>query len=154
MHRHGYQGRKFGRHKDQRQALVAGLASALVIAESIETTLPKAKETLRYTEKLITRAKTGSLHSRRQVISQLSVAAGNKLIDEITPKLGGRTSGYLTIEKTTIRRGDNAQLARLSFVDDVKAKPAKTEKVVKNTPSTTKTANKPAKSREVSSENL
>ncbi len=148
MHRHGYQGRKFGRHKDQRQALIVGLASALVISESIETTLPKAKETLRYTEKLITQAKQGGLHKRRQVITGLSVAAGNKLVDEIAPKLGSRTSGYLTIEKTAVRRGDNAQLAKLSFIDDLKAKPVKADKTVKKTPAVAKTTTPPTKAQE------
>ena len=57
MHRHGYKGRKFGRERDQRRALLKGLATSLVIHGKIETTLPKAKETLRYTEKLITKAK-------------------------------------------------------------------------------------------------
>lgn len=124
MHRHGYQGRKFHRERDQRRALLKGLADSLVKYESIETTLPKAKEVVPYTEKLITKAKKGDLHSRRQVISNLqTVASAHKLVDEIAPKLKGRTSGHLRIEKTTLRRGDNAQLARVSFVDDLKEAP-------------------------------
>ena len=130
MHRHGYQGRKFGRERDQRQALIKGLAESLVIRESIETTLPKAKELIRYTEKLITKAKKGGLHNRRQVISGLStLEAAHKLVDDIAPKLSGRTSGHLKIEKTDLRRGDAAQMARISFVDDLskKVKEAKAE---------------------------
>lgn len=124
MHRHGYQGRKFGRQTDQRKALLKGLADSLVIRESIETTLPKAKEVVSYTEKLITKAKKGDLHNRRQVISGLStLEAAHKLVDDIAPKLKARTSGHLRVEKTTLRRGDAAQLARVSFVDDLKAKP-------------------------------
>ena len=124
MHRHGYQGRKFHRERDQRRALVKGLADSLVKYESIETTLPKAKEVVPYTEKLITKAKKGDLHSRRQVISKLqTVASAHKLVDEIAPKLKGRDSGHLRIEKTTTRRGDNTQLARISFVDDLKEAP-------------------------------
>ena len=123
MHRHGYKGRKFGRERDQRQALIVGLAESLVIRESIETTLPKAKELLSYTEKLITKAKKGGLHNRRQVISSLStLEAAHKLVDEIAPKLSNRTSGHLKIEKTALRRGDATQMARISFVDDLKAK--------------------------------
>jgi large subunit ribosomal protein L17 len=92
MHRHGYKGRKFGRERDQRKALIVGLAESLVIRESIETTLPKAKEVASYTEKLITKAKKGGLHNRRQVLSGLStVEAAHKLVDDIAPKLGGRT---------------------------------------------------------------
>lgn len=120
MHRHGYKGRKFGRERDQRSALIRGLAESLVLRESIETTLPKAKETLSYTEKLITKAKKGGLHNRRQIIASLStVEAANKLVDEIAPKLTGRTSGHLRVERTGLRRGDAAQLARISFVDDL-----------------------------------
>jgi large subunit ribosomal protein L17 len=102
------------------------LAESLVLRESIETTLPKAKEALSYTEKLITKAKKGGLHNRRQIIASLStVEAANKLVDEIAPKLKNRSSGHLRLEKTTLRRGDAAQLARLSFVDDLEAKPEK-----------------------------
>lgn len=133
MHRHGYKGRKFHRERDQRNALIKGLADSLVKYESIETTLPKAKEVVPYLEKLITKAKKGDLHNRRQVLSGLqTVSSAHKLVDEIAPKLKGRNSGHLRIERTVNRRGDNAQLARVSFVDDLKdapvAKTAVTEK--------------------------
>ncbi|MEX1995545.1 MAG: 50S ribosomal protein L17 [Candidatus Saccharimonadales bacterium] len=121
MHRHGYKGKKFGRERDQRRALIKGLADSLVIHESIETTLPKAKAVATYTEKLITKAKKGGLHNRRQIISSLStLEAAHKLVDELAPKLSGRTSGHLRVVRTDMRRGDNAQLARVSFVDDLK----------------------------------
>lgn len=124
MHRHGYQGRKFGRERDQRRALIKGLADSLVKYESIETTLPKAKEVVPYVEKLITKAKKGDLHNRRQVISGLhTVESAHKLVDEIAPKLKNRTSGHLRIEKTDLRRGDLAQMAKVSFVDDLKEAP-------------------------------
>lgn len=124
MHRHGYQGRKFHRERDQRRALLKGLADSLVKYESIETTLPKAKEVVPYIEKLITKAKKGDLHNRRQVVSGLqTVTSAHKLVDEIAPKLAGRTSGHVRIEKTVLRRGDNAQLARVSFVDELKEAP-------------------------------
>lgn len=124
MHRHGYQGRKFHREKDQRRALMKGLADSLVKYESIETTLPKAKEVVPYIEKLITKAKKGDLHNRRQIIASLqTVESAHKLVDEIAPKLGARQSGHVRIERTRLRRGDNAQLARVSFVDDLKEAP-------------------------------
>lgn len=133
MHRHGYQGRKFHRERDQRRALIKSLAESLIKYESIETTLPKAKEIVPYVERLITKAKKGDLHNRRQVISGLqTVASAHKLVDEIAPKLKGRVSGHLRIERTSFRRGDHAQLARVSFVDDLKeapvAKPAAPKK--------------------------
>jgi large subunit ribosomal protein L17 len=127
MHRHGYQGRKLHRERDEREALIKGLADSLVKYESIETTLPKAKEVVPYLEKLITKAKKGDLHNRRQVISGLqTLTSAHKLVDEIAPKLTGRVSGHLRIEKTSTRRGDNAQLARVSFVDDLKSAPIAT----------------------------
>ena len=138
MHRHGYQGRKFGRERDQREALLAGLAESLILHESIETTLPKAKEIVPYVERLITKAKKGDLHNRRQIISQLqTLEAAHKLVDQIAPKLSGRNSGHLRVERTRVRRGDNAQLARVSFVDNLKdapkaaAKPAAKEAATK-----------------------
>jgi large subunit ribosomal protein L17 len=124
MHRHGYKGRKLHRERDQREALVKGLADSLVKYESIETTLPKAREVVPYVEKLITKAKKGDLHNRRMVISGLqTLESAHKLVDEIAPKLKGRVSGHLRITRTSMRRGDNAQLARVSFVDDLKAAP-------------------------------
>lgn len=124
MHRHGYQGRKFHRERDQRQALIKSLAESLVKYQTIETTLPKAKEVVPYVEKLITKAKKGDLHSRRQVISGLqTIESAHKLVDEIAPKLTSRDSGHLRIKKTGLRRGDNSQLATVSFVDDLIAAP-------------------------------
>lgn len=124
MHRHGYKGRKFGRETDQRRALIKSLAESLIKYESIETTLPKAKEIVPYVEKLITKAKKGDLHNRRLIIADLqTVATAHKLVDDIAPKLNTRNSGHLRIERTRLRRGDNAQLARVSFVDDLKEAP-------------------------------
>ena len=124
MHRHGYKGRKFHRERDQREALIKGLADSLIQHESIETTLPKAKEIVPYVERLITKAKKGDLHNRRQIISSLqTVSSAHKLVDEIAPKLKSRTSGHLRIERSGSRRGDNAELARVSFVDDLKEAP-------------------------------
>ncbi len=124
MHRNGYQGRKLHRERDQRVALVKGLADSLIKYESIETTLPKAKEVVPYVEKLITKAKKGDLHNRRQVISKLqTLESAHKLVDELAPKMQGRTSGHVRIVKTRTRRGDNAQLAKVSFVDDLKEAP-------------------------------
>lgn len=141
MHRHGYQGRKFHRERDQRSALMKGLADSLIIHESIETTLEKAKSLRPYAEKLVTKARKGGLHNRRQVISGLStLEAAHKLVDEIAPKLQ-RTSGYLRIEKTRARRGDNAQLARISFVDDFAEAPV-AKAAAKAKPATKKTADK------------
>ena len=158
MHRHGYKGNKFHRERDQRGALIKGLADSLITYESIETTLPKAKAARPYIEKLITKAKKNDLHNRRLVMNGLQTkTAAHKLVDEIAPKLSDRTSGYLRIVRTDLRRGDNTQMARLSFVDDLKAapvakaaaapkQPAAASKVTKTTPSTPK---KPVSKKEV-----
>lgn len=124
MHRHGYKGRKFGRERDQRKALIKGLATSLVMEERIETTLPKAKELVRYIEKLITKAKKGDLANRRAVIAGLSTqVAAFKLVDQIAPQLTGRTSGHVRVERTRLRVGDGAQMAIIEFVDELKDMP-------------------------------
>lgn len=124
MHRHGYRGRKLGRQRDQRRALLKGLATSLVMEESIETTFPKAKELVRYIEKLITKAKKGNLANRRAVIAGLSTqVAAVKLVDQIAPQLTGRTSGHVRIERTRLRVGDGAQMAIVEFVDELKPMP-------------------------------
>ena len=124
MHRHGYRGRKLGRKRDQRRALLKGLATSLVMEESIETTLPKAKELVRYIEKLITKAKKSNLANRRAVIAGLSTqVAAVKLVDQIAPQLTSRTSGHVRVERTRLRVGDGAQMAIVEFVDELKPIP-------------------------------
>ena len=124
MHRHGYKGRKFGRERDQRRALIKGLATSLVEHGKIETTLPKAKELVRYIEKLITKAKKGDLASRRAVIAGLSTTkAAYKLVDEIAPQLTARNSGHVRVVRTRLRVGDGAQMASIGFVDELTAAP-------------------------------
>ena len=121
MHRHGYKGRKFGRQTDQRQALLRGLMCALIMNHKINTTLAKAKEMRRYTEKLVTIAKKGGLANRRLVIARLdSIEAGDHLMDVVAPSIK-RTSGYLRIERSGFRKGDNAEMATISFVDEISA---------------------------------
>lgn len=128
MHRHGYKGRKFGREKDQRNALIRGLMIDLTKNQSITTTLPKAKELRRPMEKLITKAKKGDLNGRRAVISELgNVEVANILVDSIAPQIK-RNSGYLRIVKLDeARRGDNAPMAKVEFVDEIKITKEATE---------------------------
>ncbi len=127
MHANGYKGRKFGRVRDQRRALIKGLATSLIKHGRIETTLEKGKEVLPYVEKLVTKAKKGDLHSRRQIISSLnSKEVAHKLVDEVAPKYTDRPSGHLSLKRTRLRRGDNAQLVSVGFVEaKVETAPAK-----------------------------
>lgn len=117
-----FKGRKFGRERDQREALLAGLSVQLIENHSIRTTLGKAKELRPHVEKLVTLAKKQTLGSRRLVIARLdnNVSAGHHLVDVIVPSVSERTSGYLRIQKDGFRRGDNAEMARISFVDEIK----------------------------------
>ena len=119
MHRHGYKGRKFGRETDQRGALMRGLMCSLIKEQSITTTLARAKEMRRGTEKLITLAKKGGLANRRLIIARLNdQKTAALLIDVIAPQIK-RNSGYLRIEHAGFRRGDNAEMGTISFVDDI-----------------------------------
>lgn len=119
MHRHGYKGRKFGRETDQRLALTRGLMCSLIKYQSIETTLARAKEIRRSTEKLITLAKKGGLANRRLIIARLNdIETADFLVDVIAPQIK-RDSGYLKIEHTGFRRGDNSEMGTISFVDEI-----------------------------------
>ena len=140
MHRHGYKGRKFGRETDQRLALTRGLMCSLIKYQTITTTLARAKEIRRSTEKLITMAKKGGLHNRRLIIARLNdLETATLLIDEIAPQIK-RDSGYLRIEHAGFRRGDNAEMGTISFVDEISFETQETE-----AKAPAKKAEKPAK---------
>lgn len=136
MHAHGIRGRKFGRETDQRKALTRGLMCSLIKYQSITTTLAKAKEIRRMTEKLVTMAKKGGLHNRRLIIARLNnLEVASLLCDVIAPQIK-RDSGYLRIERAANRRGDNSEMATISFVDEFS---------FDEEPKTTKTAEKETK---------
>ncbi len=120
MHRHGYKGRKLHRNAAQRKALLRGLSISLIEHGSIETTLPRAKELVPFIEPLITKAKRADLASRRSVLSALdNQSATNTLVDQLAPQMGGRSSGHVRVKRSRLRVGDNAQLATISFVDEL-----------------------------------
>ncbi|MBR0431535.1 50S ribosomal protein L17 [Candidatus Saccharibacteria bacterium] len=128
MHRHGYKGRKFGRETDQRQALLRGLMCSLIKYQTITTTLARAKEMRRSVEKLVTIAKKGGLANRRLVIARLDdMKTADLLVDVIAPQIK-RDSGYLKIEHAGFRKGDNAEMATISFVDPIDLEVKKAEK--------------------------
>ena len=126
---------KLSRRRDERRSLVKNLATGLIRHQKLETTLPKAKLALRYVERLITKAKKGDLHNRRQIIAKLnSEAEAHRLVDQLAPRLTQRSSGHLRLTKTRRRKGDLAQLAQVTFVDDLSDKKPATKQ-----PATTKT---------------
>jgi large subunit ribosomal protein L17 len=124
--RHGMVGRKLNRTASHRKAMFANMAASLIEHEQIVTTLPKAKEIRPIVEKLVTLGKKGSLHARRQAISQIgSTELVAKLFSAIAPRYVNRNGGYIRIMKAGFRHGDNAPLAVVEFVDrDVSAKGA------------------------------
>lgn len=122
--RHGAAYRKLGRTVSHRQAMFANMAASLIKHEQITTTLPKAKELRPFVEKLVTLAKKGDLHARRQAISAVrDVPQVGKLFDTLAPRYAERNGGYIRIMKAGFRHGDNAPMAVIEFVDrDVEAK--------------------------------
>ena len=121
---HGRAKRRFNRTAEHRQAMFANMAQALIKHEQIVTTLPKAKELRPVVEKLVTLAKKGGLHARRQAIAEVrDVVQVRKLFDVIGPRYKERNGGYTRIMKAGFRYGDNAAQAVIEFVDrDVEAK--------------------------------
>ncbi len=122
--RHGNGYRKLNRTHEHRKAMFANMACSLVEHEQIKTTLPKAKEMKRIIDKLITLAKKGDLHSRRNAQSKMrQEAAVKKLFDILGPRYKDRTGGYARVLKAGFRYGDMAPMAIIELVDrDVDAK--------------------------------
>lgn len=116
--RHHKANRKFNRSKNQRVALVRGLAQAIVLDEKIMTTEAKAKEIRPKIEKLITRAKVDSLSNRRLLLAGFynNETVVNKLITEIAPRYIDRAGGYTRITKLAQRKGDGSKMAVIELV--------------------------------------
>ena len=131
--RHGFKGRQLNRTSEHRQAMFANMCASLIKHEQIVTTLPKAKDLRPIVEKLVTLGKNGSLHARRQAISQIKdETQAKKLFDVLAKRYKDRHGGYLRIMKAGFRHGDNAAVAVIEFVDrDVSAKGKDSGPVVK-----------------------
>ena len=116
--RHRKAGRKLRRTSEQKLALMRNLATSLIEHGAIETTEAKAKELRPFVEKLITKAKTGTLHARRLAVRHIHKrAAADKLFQEIGPKYATRNGGYTRILKTGHRKGDGADMARIELIE-------------------------------------
>jgi len=115
-HARGY--RRLNRTHEHRKAMFANMAGSLIEHEQIKTTLPKAKELRPIVEKLITLAKRGDVHARRQASARLKeeqyVA---KLFDILGPRYKERQGGYIRVLKAGFRYGDMAPMAIIEFVD-------------------------------------
>ncbi len=121
-HARGY--RRLNRTHEHRKALFANMAGSLIEHEQIKTTLPKAKELRSVIEKLVTLAKRGDLHARRQARSRLKEDQYvTKLFDILGPRYKDRQGGYVRVLKAGFRYGDMAPMAIIEFVErDVDAK--------------------------------
>lgn len=116
--RHRKAGRALRRTSEQKLALMRGLASSLIDHGAIETTEAKAKELRPFIEKLITKAKSGTLHDRRLAGRHIHKReTADKLFQELGPKFLKRAGGYTRILKTGHRKGDGAEMARIELVE-------------------------------------
>jgi large subunit ribosomal protein L17 len=116
--RHRKSGRKLNRTHTHRSALLSSLASALIKHEQIATTLPKAKELRRVADRLITLAKRGDLHARRQAFARIrDEDMVSKLFETLGPRYADRQGGYTRVLKAGFRYGDSAPMAVIELVD-------------------------------------
>ena len=109
--------RKLGRPSDHRRAMMRAMVTFLLEKGKIETTITRAKEVRSMTEKMITMAKTNTLHSKRQVLAFVTKeGVVKKLFDEVAPKYIERTGGYVRITRIGPRRGDAAEMAVIELI--------------------------------------
>lgn len=115
--------RKLGRKADHRKGLLRNMATSVILNGKIETTEMKAKELRTVVDELVTLAKRGDLHARRQAASYVRNVTNKEgktavqvLFDEIGPKYAGRNGGYTRVTKTTVRRGDGAPMAIIELI--------------------------------------
>lgn len=140
--RHRVAGKKLSRDRDHRKALFKNLIRALVIHGSVKTTESKAQAVRRLVEKLITKGKQGTLHSRRSIAAFLQdKQAVIKIVDELGPLFKKRAGGYTRMIRLGQRQGDNAMMVKLELVEKpVKKEEKETKK--KTTKTTIKTVKK------------
>lgn len=118
--RHKIKGRKLNRTSSHRKSLLINLATALFRHESINTTLPKAKELRPFAEKIMTLAKSDNLSSKRKVYSVIKEKAlVDKLFSDIAERIKDRNGGYTRIMHNGFRSGDKAPMAIIQLVDFV-----------------------------------
>jgi large subunit ribosomal protein L17 len=126
-HRNG--GFKLGRNTSHRQALLRNLTTSVILEDRVHTTVAKAKAVRPHVEKMITLAKKGDLHSRRQALAFLRTdEAVERLFTEVAPRYGDRQGGYLRIVRTGFQQGDGAEKAFIELLDAEKVIEAKQAK--------------------------
>lgn len=116
--RHKNSGKQLSRNSSHRRAMLRNMVTSLFTHEQIQTTDTKAKQIRPIAEKMITLAKRGDLHARRQAIAYLQEArVAHRLFEEIKPRLNDRQGGYVRIVKSGIRKGDGAPLSIIQLVN-------------------------------------
>ncbi|MGD2154457.1 MAG: 50S ribosomal protein L17 [Gemmatimonadales bacterium] len=116
--RHRRKGRQLSRTASHRKAMLSNMATSLVRHERIKTTTAKAKELRPFAERLITLARRGDLHARRQAARRIhDKEALRKLFDTLGPRYADRSGGYLRILKLGRRKGDGSQIALVQLVE-------------------------------------
>ena len=124
--RHAAKTRRFSRPTAQRRAMFRNMVTALLKHERIETTEARAKELRGWVDKMITLAKRGDLHARRQALAVvIEKSVVKKLFDEIGPRYRERPGGYTRITKLGTRRGDCAEMALIELIGEDEKKPKK-----------------------------
>ena len=122
--RHRIGGRQFGLPSDQRRALLKGLVRSLIIYKKIETNEKRAKDVRTIAEKIVTQAKTDSVHARRNVRKYIGGHSADdedilkELFTVVAPRFMDRPGGYTRMAKLGVRRGDGAPMVILELVDD------------------------------------
>ena len=123
-----------GRKSGHRKAMLANMATSLILHKRIQTTVAKAKALKMYVEPLITKSKEDTTHSRRMVFSYLkNKEAVTELFRTIAPKIADRPGGYTRVVKTGFRQGDGADMALIERVDFHEAALAAAPKAAKKT---------------------
>ena len=123
-----------GRKSGHRKALLANMATSLILHKRIQTTVAKAKALKMYVEPLITKCKEDTTHSRRVVFSYLkNKEAVTELFRTVAPKIAERPGGYTRVLKTGFRQGDGADMALIELVDFNEAALASAPKAAKKT---------------------
>lgn len=122
--RHQIDHRKLGRSAGHRRALLRNMVTSLIMHERVETTLPKAKELRRTAERMVTLAKEGSLHARRQAAAFVkSDESLRKLFSTLAERFKDRQGGYTRIFRFPHRRGDSAEMATIEYLGFVPPPP-------------------------------
>lgn len=117
--RHNKKGKVFGREKAPREAMLRNLVQSVILYETVNTTLPKAKAVKPLVEKLITLGRTKTLTTRRALSRVLTIeSAVNKVLEELGPRYAKRAGGYTRIIKLGHRAGDNAPIAQLQLIKE------------------------------------